>query len=63
MKTIKDFFKQLFTFIINPIKTVASINVSDKFIAFVSKNIWLKALLSLLISGIIFYLVYYTDIL
>ena len=63
MRKIKLFFKYLLLFLIKPIKTIASVDVSDRFINYLTKNAWLRIVIALVVSAFFFYLIYYTNIL
>ncbi len=62
MKKIKQVFNFIISLFINPIKTIASVNLSEKFIAYMSRHIWIRLLISFVIAALIFYLVYYTSL-
>ncbi len=62
MNKIKSFFKFLISLFVNPIKAIASINLSERFISFASKHIWFRLLLALIIASVMYYLVYYTQL-
>lgn len=49
MNKIKTFFKWLTKLIVTPLKAIVNIPVSDRFIGFMNKHVWLK----ILISGVI----------
>lgn len=59
MKKIKNILTYIIQLIVNPFKKLASIPISDKFIEFTSKHVWLRLLLSLLLTAFITLLVYY----
>lgn len=63
MKKIKQVFNFIITLLFNPIKTIASINLSERFITYVSKHIWVRLVISLLLASLMFYLAYYTSLL
>ncbi len=59
MRKIKNFFKIFIQVLFNPIKVIASINISEKFISFMNKHIWLRVLISFILMAVIVALVYY----
>ncbi|NLN50929.1 MAG: hypothetical protein GX149_04855 [Acholeplasmataceae bacterium] len=58
MRKIKNFFLKVGQTIVNPIKTIASIIVSDRFLIFMNKHVWLKLLISAVLTAGIIVLVY-----
>ncbi len=62
MKKVKQVFNFIITLLYNPIKTIASVSLSERFINFVSKHFWIRLIISLLVVTLIFYLVYYTSL-
>lgn len=59
MNKIKTTFTFIGQLIINPIKKIASIPVSDRFIEFINKHLWLKLLIALILTSLIFGYYYY----
>ena len=57
MRKIKNFFLKVGQTIVNPIKT-SSIIVSDRFLIFMNKHVWLKLLISAVLTAGIIVLVY-----
>lgn len=57
MKKIKKVFVYIGQLIVNPIKKLASFPITDKFIEFVNKHVWLRFLVALLITtaGFLYY--------
>ncbi len=48
------------TLLLNPIKLISTINIPEKFLAFVNKHVWFKVLFSLLVTVIVILLWYLT---
>lgn len=58
MNKIRAFFIWLGKLIITPLKAVVTIPISDRFIGFMNKHIWLRMLMAALITALILVIIY-----
>lgn len=58
MNKVKAFFKWLVKLIVTPIAAIVTIPISDRFINFINKHIWLRILISGAITAVILAIIY-----
>ncbi len=59
MEKVKKTFTYIGQLIVNPIKKIASIPISDRFMDFLSKHVWLRILVSFVLAVLVVVYVYY----
>lgn len=62
MEKVKSFFEFLLKLIITPLQAIVSIPVSDRFINFMNKHVWLRILISGIIMLIIVFFVHFKEL-
>lgn len=61
MTKVKTFFSWLIKLIVTPLQAIVNIPISDRFITFMNKHVWLRILISGVIMLIILFLIYFKE--